>query len=575
MGLAVFLVSFLLYSYTAIPVIFYEDNPEFITTAYTLGIAHPSGYPLINILGNIAGLLPFGNFAYRCNIMSALFGAIAVYFFFRCSFTLSKEKFFSGAAALIFMLSGNLWTQSSIMEVYTLHYALFFSVFWISLSGRLIDFRWLLISSFLFGFAITNHLSFALGLIPFSLLWIAKRSEWRYRMDIGKFGLVLLAGLLSWSVHLYLPARSMSGTQDILFSWGRIDSLSSFMGNITGFIYSDLPFNKGNMQDRLNIMMDYFSNFPIWAWAISIVPFVFGIMKMLALSVSGSLAFLLGIVAFFFYSLLHYAAIDIMMVIPWGLSLLVIFFGIARLGNFLKKATASVLTILAIYMYSNGMSEYDRHEDYTAYDYMVDVFETVPPDGRLETVAGFEENYILFYSTFGPAAIYPKTGESENAKLEPFFPYLSLEVKTSATYSLFNMAHPYSGKYGDMAIWNYIRSFNLDKTHLRFREGPLTRSAYKGAVLARIAVQKGHALMKNGDKQKAGFFYQLAAKWNTVGVLKEATIRDRWGETDTSIAMIEASLKSRPTTYASALLAKIRLAEKKGDRPAFLPDTNL
>jgi len=137
------------------------------------------------------------------------------------------------------------------------------------------------------------------------------------------------------------------------------------------------------------------------------------------------------------------------------------------------------------------------------------------------------------------------------------------------------MAHPYADNDGDKAIWNYIRSFNLDKTHLRFREGPLTRSAYKGAVLSRIAVQKGHDLMKNGDKQKAGFFYQLAAKWNTVGVLKEATIRDRWGETETSIAMIEASLKSRPTTYASALLAKIRLAEKKGDRPTFLPDTNL
>ena len=575
MGFTVFLASFLLYSLTAIPVIFYEDNPEFITTAYTLGISHPSGYPLINILGNMAGLLPFGNFAYRCNILSALFGAIAVYFFFRCSFTLSKEKFFSGAAALIFMLSGNLWTQSSIMEVYTLHYALFFAIFWISLSGRLIDFRWLLISSFLFGFAVTNHLSFALGLIPFTLLWIAKREEWRYTMDMKKFGYLLTAGFLSWAVHLYLPARSMSGTEGILFSWGRIDSLSSFLANITGFIYSDLPFNKGNMQDRINIMMDYFTGFPIWGWAICVVPFVFGIMKMLSLSVSGSLAFLLGILAFLFYSLLHYAAIDIMMVIPWGLTLLVIFFGIARLGNFLKKATASVLTILSIYLYSAGMTEFDRHEDYTAYDYMVDVYETVPPGGKLETLNGFEENYIFFYSTYGPGAVYAEVDESNGKKIEHFLPYLSLETKTAATYSLFNMEHPYLGVNPDMEIWKYIRSFNMDKTHLRFQEGPLTRDAYKGAIFSRIAIQKGHALMKDGDLQKAGFFYQLAAKWNPVGLLKEATIRNRWGEKETSIAMIEASLKSRPTTYASALLAKIRLSEKKGNKPSFLPDTNL
>src|ERR1017187_9017147 len=67
-----FLVTFIVYVLTLAPSISFEDSGELITAAYSLGIPHEPGYPLFTLFGKLFTILiPFGNIAYRVNMMSA------------------------------------------------------------------------------------------------------------------------------------------------------------------------------------------------------------------------------------------------------------------------------------------------------------------------------------------------------------------------------------------------------------------------------------------------------------------------------------------------------------------------
>ncbi len=75
-----FAASLALYLSTLAPsvVTLFDDSLEFQLVTYQLGIAHPTGYPLYTSLGKLFTFLPFGDVAYRVNLMSAVFGAAAI-----------------------------------------------------------------------------------------------------------------------------------------------------------------------------------------------------------------------------------------------------------------------------------------------------------------------------------------------------------------------------------------------------------------------------------------------------------------------------------------------------------------
>lgn len=64
-ALLVLFISFLVYLLTLTPTIAFHDTGELITVAYTLGIAHPPGYPLYTLFGKtFITIIPFGNISY-------------------------------------------------------------------------------------------------------------------------------------------------------------------------------------------------------------------------------------------------------------------------------------------------------------------------------------------------------------------------------------------------------------------------------------------------------------------------------------------------------------------------------
>src|SRR5512134_564464 len=67
-----------LYVRTLAPSLLWGDSAEFQTLSYTLGMTHPSGYMTHIMIGKLFTYVPVGNIAYRVNLMSAAFAALAV-----------------------------------------------------------------------------------------------------------------------------------------------------------------------------------------------------------------------------------------------------------------------------------------------------------------------------------------------------------------------------------------------------------------------------------------------------------------------------------------------------------------
>ena len=120
-ALGLFALTFVIYLSTLSPTVGEADSFEFQVVSHTLGIAHPTGYPLYILLGKLFTLLPIGNVAYRVNLISPLFASLAIVCLYLCLVRLTHHQATSLLAALTFAFSRTMWSQAVIAEVYTLN----------------------------------------------------------------------------------------------------------------------------------------------------------------------------------------------------------------------------------------------------------------------------------------------------------------------------------------------------------------------------------------------------------------------------------------------------------------------
>lgn len=157
------------------PSVTFWDAGEFIAAMKVMGIPHPPGTPLFVMLGHtFARLFPFGEYAFRTNLLSALFASAGAGFWFLVLWeTLGRSPTteFRAAAAmagsLIAAFTYSNWLNSNETEVYAVATFSVSAVCWLM-------FRWrahrstprarrdLLLVAFLLGLAIGTHL---LGLL--------------------------------------------------------------------------------------------------------------------------------------------------------------------------------------------------------------------------------------------------------------------------------------------------------------------------------------------------------------------------------------------------------------------------
>jgi hypothetical protein len=200
-----------------------EDSGDLLVASATLGIPHPTGYPLFVLLGRVASFLPLGGLAFRINLIAALAGAAGVYFLARLVLEIAPGPrggagAMAGAvtAALVYAFSRGAWSQSVLSEVYSLNVALLGTILWcLARADRESSVRHLPLAAFLLGLGLTNHLLLLAAVPPLA----AVAARLALRKVIGGAGLVLLPLFAFWgyTLVLYLPIRAAQGPE---FSWG-------------------------------------------------------------------------------------------------------------------------------------------------------------------------------------------------------------------------------------------------------------------------------------------------------------------------------------------------------------------
>jgi 4-amino-4-deoxy-L-arabinose transferase-like glycosyltransferase len=194
----VFLGSLALYIRTLAPDLLLGDSGEFQTVVYTLGMTHPTGYPVFVLLGRIFTLLPIGEMAWRANLFIAVLGAMAVTGVYLIVRLLGSWRLAAGFGAFVLAINPMFWFHAIIAELYipacAFSAAIILFVFLWRQKGAP---QFLTVAGLLGGLSLGVHSTVALiapGILLFLCLTAQSRRAWLAALFGGVLGLALALG---------------------------------------------------------------------------------------------------------------------------------------------------------------------------------------------------------------------------------------------------------------------------------------------------------------------------------------------------------------------------------------------
>jgi 4-amino-4-deoxy-L-arabinose transferase-like glycosyltransferase len=240
------------------------DTPEYISAAITLGVPHPSGYPLLVMLGHLFSKVLPGPLPFRINLLSAVCSAASVGVVYFTAFRLTGERAAAAAGALVLASSPLFWEWSLVAEVFPVNCLLAAALIHLLVlwhhqprrSGLLVA------AAFVTGVAITNQLTIVL-LAPAALfLLLGNRAVLlaRHRTIVACVG-ALLIGLLPYA---YLP---WAAARHPVVNWGGISSFSDLLAHFlrksygTGRLVSSAAIMGGSPIERVLALFESFGWF--------------------------------------------------------------------------------------------------------------------------------------------------------------------------------------------------------------------------------------------------------------------------------------------------------------------------
>ncbi len=285
----VFLVAIVVYFGTVTPSVTFTDSGELAGACSTLGISHPTGYPLFTMLGYLWTLLPLPmSNVYKLNLLASIWTALSAVVFFAWIRDLSthlcreikreqinkKKKIkpeyvsllpdedlinkLSAVLAISYAFALTIWAQAVAIEVYSLQLLIFnLLIFlllrsYINVSGNF----YLLATAFMFGLGFANHMTTVL-LVPGGILLfynivkvrkthlssaksekVTQQKQLSFSSLIAYMGALFISGL---ALYIYMPLRSAALPT---FNWGWVHrSFDKFIYHTQGKQYQGWMFS--------------------------------------------------------------------------------------------------------------------------------------------------------------------------------------------------------------------------------------------------------------------------------------------------------------------------------------------
>ncbi|MCD6595868.1 DUF2723 domain-containing protein [bacterium] len=385
-AIIVFSITLGLYILTLSPNVALSDSGELATVCNTLGIAHPTGYPLYTLLGYI-----FTKFinppVIATNFMSAFFGAIATVFIFLILRRLKFSKIVSALSALFLPLGKIMWDISVITEVYSLSAAIIWCSIYFLICWRYENEpKFFVLFTFFYGLAFTNHLS-AILFAP-ALFWIIMLNF--KKLSLKTIAISTVAFATALTLYLYLPIRS---AQNPAMNWGAPYTFARFFRHLTGWQYRVWMFSRPANELWISVkkMFEIICGNAGWIQILSIIGFI-GVFirpndkskpqrKIERFEIP---IFLLLIFIFDSLYAMNYTIPDIApYYLPATAIIAISFAGISRFFSRMKWLAPAILVIALGFVSIKNYPKCNRHNDWSAREYAENVLTFPKPNSLL------------------------------------------------------------------------------------------------------------------------------------------------------------------------------------------------
>lgn len=430
LGFLVSIFVFVVYVNTLAPSVNFIDSGELAAVAATLGIAHPTGYPLFTLVGWLFSHLPIGaSVIYKLNLMSAVLSAAGVFFFFRFLVLVMEDlveikfkkisqqqldyyKFrlvYIPAVVASFALafSPTFWSQGVSIEVYSLH-ILFLSVilyFFYKATRSSVclgsdiknrTFKEWFVFALLVGMSFANHMTTILLAPALLYMFFAtngfKKQTWRLILFL------LVPFIVGLSFYLYLPVRALSSP---IFNWGNPIDLEKIFWHISGKQYRVWIFSStesavkqfnyfvGNLPNEFHFLFFFIALIGLWSlFLLNKKVFVFSLLLFVG-CVGYSINYDIHDIDSYF--LLAYFTLAIWIAV--GLSALLI----KVVEKSYYKYAVLILLLLAIVPLVLNYNKCDESENYLVDDYTKNMFDSIEPNG---IIISYQWDYFVSASYY-------------------------------------------------------------------------------------------------------------------------------------------------------------------------------
>ncbi len=259
-----------LYIFSASKVINTGDAGEFAVGAITLGIAHPSGYPLYMEVLKLFSFLPLGSIPFRMVLVSVVFSLLSLYMLYKLTYTLTKNPYVSLFPVAILGVSYSFFGQSVVIKFYTLNLFIISLLLYFGLKVLLEGYerKMQFLVSFLLGLSLANHHTAIMMTLP--LLYA---SSFYMRQVLRNLPLSLVFFVMGFLVNLHMLIRG-----NRVFAPNPVYDLKSFVE-----IFLRKPYNEGSSPEvakgvftdlsgyyyaAKNLLIILDNNFPLYAFAL-------------------------------------------------------------------------------------------------------------------------------------------------------------------------------------------------------------------------------------------------------------------------------------------------------------------
>jgi len=376
------------------------DSGDLITAAWTLGVPHPTGYPLYTILAGLVSHLPLGDPARNINLLSAICAGVTVLLLARAVRGITQDNgeptvvnhFTAPLLALVFAFAPLFWSQAIIAEVYTLH--MLFTVALYTVLFSFTSHRFVLIALIL-GLGLAHHLTIIL-FVPGGLVLIDQRPSRKQIVHAA------MAFIFPLTVYFYLPIRAMAEPP---INWGGVITLERFGWMVSGAAYRPylLTPSLADVFARLGSTLRLlFEQFGVWGVALGLWGFVQMGMMPTATSRRRLTALLISLSVILVFALVYGSRDSFVYLLPaMAIFILGMGYGVDDLTRRLPMRSVSVALTVALVFFSaynltTNWQAMNLSNDRAAVDYAEKIFQAIPKDAVVLT-DGDEHLFALWY----------------------------------------------------------------------------------------------------------------------------------------------------------------------------------